>query len=293
MKKVYSILVAYNPDLDDLYLSVEKLLKQTDIVVISNNSNFNLNFENVERIKVFNFGENLGIAAAQSIGMKWAFEHGADFIIQMDQDSVLDDLTVPRLIDSYAELTGKGYNIGVIGPRHFDKVNNQFDESRLVKGILIPDTNCEIVNATISSASLISKSAYQVAGLMEDSLFIDLVDWEYCWRLKKLGFLTVRNNDIFLGHRVGNGNKKIIGKIDARMPSPVRHYYHTRNMIHMLFRNYVPLKFKISNIVKLIMKLFIYPFAFEDGKERFSYLVKGVWHGFNGKFGRIDKTYKS
>lgn len=77
------------------------------------------------------------------------------------------------------------------------------------------------------------------------------------------------------------------------MPSPVRHYYHTRNMIHMLFRNYVPLKFKISNIVKLIMKLFIYPFAFEDGKERFSYLVKGVWHGFNGKFGRIDKTYKS
>nr|MBO8918834.1 hypothetical protein [Proteus mirabilis] len=54
---------------------------------------------------------------------------------------------------------------------------------------------------------------------MDNGLFIDSVDWEYCWRLKSLGFVTIRVNNILLGHQVGNGKKKIIGKFDARVPS--------------------------------------------------------------------------
>ena len=80
MKKIYSILVAYNPDLEELNQAVERLKKQTGIVIVCNNSDYDVEFEG-EQVKVFNFGENLGIAKAQSIGMKWAFENGADFIL--------------------------------------------------------------------------------------------------------------------------------------------------------------------------------------------------------------------
>jgi rhamnosyltransferase len=41
---------------------------------------------------------------------------------------------------------------------------------------------------------------------------------------KNQRFITVRDNDVLLGHRVGDGKRKIIGKIDVRIPSPIRHY---------------------------------------------------------------------
>jgi len=289
MKKIYSILVAYNPDLEELNQAIERLKLQTNIVIVCNNSDYNVKFDD-KQIKVFNFGENLGIAKAQSIGMKWAFENGADFILQMDQDSILEDKTVERLVRSYDKLISKGYKVGVIGPRHYDKVTNEVDEARIIKGDTIEGTNYTVIHATLSSASLIPKVAYETVGGMEDGLFIDAVDYEYCWRLKTKGFLTIRDNDILLGHRVGNGKKQILGKIDARIPSPIRHYYHIRNLFLLLFRGYVPLYWKLSNLAKLVIKLVIYPFIFEDGKIRFKYMIKGIRDGILQKYGRIDNT---
>ena len=121
-------------------------------------------------------------------------------------------------------------------------------------------------------------------------MFIDSVDWEYCWRLKKQGWLTVRDNDVLLGHRVGNGKKKILGKLDARIPSPIRHYYHIRNLFLLFPRGYVPLYWKLSNLSKLVIKLVLYPFIFDDGKIRLKYMLKGVKDGILRKYGRIDKA---
>jgi rhamnosyltransferase len=45
--------------------------------------------------------------------MDWAFSNGTDFIIQMDQDSILEKGTVIKLLKSYQLLTNKGYKIGV------------------------------------------------------------------------------------------------------------------------------------------------------------------------------------
>lgn len=289
-KNVYAILVAYNPDSSELQLAVDNLLSQTDFVVVCNNSDYDVTLHSADRIRVFNFRENLGIAEAQSIGMKWAFENGADFILQMDQDSLLQEHTVTKLMDRYFELTKVGYTIGVIGPRHYDKITKEVDEGRLIKGNNIPGHNCHIIHATISSASLIPLSAYEAAGSMDDGLFIDSVDWEYCWRLKKLGFITVRDNDVLLGHRVGEGKQKLIGSIDARIPSPIRHYYHTRNLFLLFPRAYVPIYWKLSNLFKLFIKLFVYPFAFKDGKVRFKYIVCGIKDGLLGRYGRIDNA---
>ncbi len=287
MKKIYSILVAYNPEGNELDLAVERVKAQADIVIVCNNSEYDVKFDD-EKVKVFNFRDNLGIAAAQSIGMKWAFENGADFILQMDQDSILEEGTVVGLLKSYDELLRMHYKVGVIGPRHYDKITNEVDEARLIKGNIIENTHYTIINATISSASLIPKIAYETVGGMEDGLFIDAVDFEYCWRLKTKGFLTVRDNDILLGHRVGDGKKQIVGKIDARVPSPIRHYYHIRNLFLLIPRGYVPLYWKLSNLGKLAIKLVIYPFIFDDGKVRFSYMVRGIKDGLLRKYGRID-----
>lgn len=286
--KIYGILVAYNPTHDEVFDAVSRLEKQCDLVIVVNNSDNGKILNRMPQHKLINPGENLGIAKAQSIAMEWAFTNGADFVIQMDQDSILEENTVCNLLEAYELAVSKGINVGVIGPRHYDKVTNELDIPRLITGNSVPGTNFEIVNATISSASIIPKIAFEKAGGMEDGLFIDSVDWEYCWRLKSLGFLTIRVNDVLLGHRVGDGKKSILGNLEVRVPSPIRHYYHTRNLILLTSRNYVPLYWKFSNYIRLILKLLFYPFIFEDGMVRWRFIIKGIRDGFLGKYGRID-----
>lgn len=285
---IYSILVVFNPSDSEAILAIENLKEQSDLVVVCNNSDNGYVIPELDRVKAFNFNENLGIAKAQSIGMKWAFDNGAEFIFQMDQDSVLGADTVSKLVDRYRDMSDKGYKIGVIGPRHFDKVTNEVDEGRIVKGKNINGSECEIIHATISSASLIPKEAFNAVGAMDDGLFIDAVDWEYCWRLKKNGFITLRCNDILLGHRVGNGIKHLFGPVNVRVPNPIRHYYHTRNLFLLSRRSYVPLYWKISNYAKLVFKLTVYPFVFNDGWTRFKYICLGIRDGLIGRYGRID-----
>ncbi|MDF0533020.1 glycosyltransferase family 2 protein [Shewanella sp. A32] len=285
---IFSILVVYNTNLDEVTLAIDSLKSQTDLVVICNNSDNGFVIPETEKTKVFNFNENLGIAEAQSIGMSWAFTNGAEFIVQMDQDSLLPPNTISLLLERYNQLTALGFNIGVIGPRHYDKVTNEVDEGRIIKGKAIENTNSEIIHATISSASLIPKKAFDTVGRMDDGLFIDSVDWEYCWRLKNSGFITIRCNDLLLGHRVGNGVKKIFGPVNVRVPSPIRHYYHTRNLFLLSSRSYVPFYWKFSNYLKLLFKITVYPFAFDDGMLRLKFILKGIYDGLLGRVGRID-----
>lgn len=286
MRSVYSVVVAYNPVLEDLKETIKILENQTNMVILCNNSEDDIYFDEFKNLKVFNFGENKGIAYAQAIGMDWAFTNGAELILQLDQDSILLDGTVSSLLQSYDELSAKGYKVGAIGPRHFDKVTDEVDTKRLSKGEYIEGTTCERVPHTLSSACLIPKEAFLVAGNMETELFIDLVDWEYCWRLKKYGFDTFRDNDVLLPHRVGDGCQKIIGSINARNPAPIRHYYHTRNLLLMIRRTYVPTSFKLKEIIKLICKLALYRFIFKDGESRINYIVAGIKDGVAGITGK-------
>lgn len=284
MKKIYSILVTYNPDLADLNQAVERLKKQTDIVIVCNNSEYDVKFED-DCIKVFNFSENLGIAKAQSIGMKWAFENEADFILQMDQDSIPSDDLVEKLLKCYENLIIKGYKVGLVGPQDYDKDTKELNKARLKKGIFIQDTNYIILEQTLSSGSLIPKYVYDIVGGMDDELFIDAVDSEYCWRIRKNGFLIIKNNDALLAHKLGDGKKKILGFLQVGVPSPIRHYYQIRNTLLLARRDYVPIYWKYSMLVKIVFKLFVYPFALTKGFERFKYIVKGIKDGVIGKRG--------
>lgn len=287
MKKIYSIIVAYNPEGNELALAVERLKAQTDMVIVCNNSDYDVKFDD-KKVKVFNFRDNLGIAAAQSIGMKWAFEKGADFILQMDQDSVPDEKLVDNLLKCHIELTRRGYKVGLVGPQDFDKDTKELNKARLKKGKYIEDTNYVSLEQTLSSGSLISKKVYELVGGMDDGLFIDAVDSEYCWRIRNNGFLVIKNNDALLAHKLGEGKKKILGFLYVGVPSPIRHYYQVRNTLLLFRRAYVPSYWKYSGLVKIIFKLLVYPFTLERGYERFNYIIKGIRDGILNKSGEIS-----
>lgn len=289
MINVVTVLVAYNPDEMLLVESVNNLLQQTQSVIICNNSTSHLDnnlFFSPERVFVKNIGENIGIAAAQSLGMRFAFDRlNADFILQMDQDSLAKPDMVEHLLASYTELKNLNFNVGLVGAQDFDRYTNEINKARLKKGKpIIHDFNLE-VSCTLSSGSLIPKEAYAVVGGMADELFIDAVDHEYCWRLQRSGFIVVRNTKALLGHRLGDGKFKILNVLSVGMPSPFRHYYAVRNAFVLMRRSYVPLYWKISSLAKILFKWVVYPIFLPDGKKRMKYITQGVCDGLRNRTG--------
>ncbi len=289
MKKIYSILVSYNPDIEELNQAVCRLKIQTDIVVVCNNSDYDIKFEDEQEVKIFNFGENLGIAKAQSIGMKWAFENGADFILQMDQDSIPHGDLVKRLLECYEELTNSGCKIGLVGSQDYDKDSLKESKPKIDRGNSLKNINYIKINQVISSGTLISKECYDLVGEMDNDLFIDAVDYEYCWRARKQGFLVIKNIEAKIAHKFGNGIKKVLG-ITMIVPSPIRHYYQYRNLILLINRNYVSNYWKITNLLKQFLKFIFLPFILDKKKERFSYMIKGIKDGILRKKGKIDNA---
>ncbi len=286
MKKIYSILVAYNPDIEELNQAVCRLKKQTDIVIVCNNSDYDVKFED-EQVKVFNFGENLGIARAQSVGMQWAFENGADFVLQMDQDSIPNDNLVEKLLECYNDLIMKNYKVGLVCSQNFDKDSLVVSKPRINKGIFLENEKYIQINQVISSGTLIPKKTYEIVGGMDDDLFIDAVDYEFCWRVINQKFIVVKNLEAQIAHKFGEGTKKVFG-IEMIVPSPIRHYYQYRNLLLLINRKYVPFYWKSTNFIKQFLKLICLPFIFNRRRERFFYMYKGIKAGILRRKGRID-----
>jgi rhamnosyltransferase len=283
---VYSIIVTYRPIMEDLYQQIEALKLQTDYVVVCNNSSYDIGFED-DKVIFFNFRDNLGIAKAQSIGMKWAFKNGANFVLQMDQDSVPDNELVLNLLSSYSELTAQGYKIGLVGSQDYDKDTGVMSKAIIDKSKKIENTNSFIVSNVLSSGSLIPQKIYSLIGGMDDSLFIDIVDFEYCWRVIDNDYLVVKNKDALLGHKLGFGSVKIFLFFTINIGESFRHYYQYRNILTMMNRGYVPLSWKITQLIKLIFKIIIYPIGLKDGKDRFRYMRMGIKDYLGGKKGCI------
>ncbi|GKV76994.1 dTDP-rhamnosyl transferase RfbF [Pectobacterium carotovorum subsp. carotovorum] len=290
--KIYSVVVTFSPDLEQLKKLLVQLEKKTDYLILCNNSDDELPravYLDIKNVNVLDFKKNVGIAKAQSIGMQWAFSHGADFVLQMDQDSVPDEDMVEELLICYRELSENNIKVGLVGSQDFDKYTGEKNKARVRKGNPILKDEYVDVSCTLSSGSLIPKLAYDVVGGMYDELFIDAVDHEYCWRLKKHGFKVIRNKRALLGHRLGDGKYRLLPGVHVGLPSPFRHYYAVRNIFILLRHSYVPLYWKVSSLCKLMLKLLLYPILMPNGKERLYFISKGIKDGILNKTGKFQK----
>lgn len=288
MNKITAILVTYNPDLALLNQIVEKLQSQGCSIVIVNNSAEILT-DIDSNVTVINFGENKGIAFAQTTGMAWAFgENESDFVLQMDQDSLPADNLVATLLSAWNSLERLGLKAGLIGSQDIDRDTLVYSEAKFNKGRRISGTEFFEVNEVLSSGSLIPKSTFELVGGPDSKLFIDLVDFEYCWRIADFGLLVVKNPQSHIYHKLGEGQVKILGFVHVGLPKPFRHYYSVRNTVYLILFGKAPVFWKASNTFKVLFKLFIYPITLPQGKARLKFIWKGFRDGIFKRFQIIN-----
>ncbi len=278
--KTGCIIVLYHPDLGILSQLLSAVCKQVDYIFISDNSKkeVDFDFETYLNIKYhFNAG-NKGIAFAQNTGIKYFESLNIDFILFLDQDSIPPDNLIPQLYVKYTELTASGYQVGGIGPRPFNRAEKKEYKGIIKKGNKITSSITE-VRQLISSASFIPMNNFKKVGYMDDSLFIDGVDHEWCWRAKQkegLRFFIIEN--VFLSHQLGEGDRFFIIRKVA-IPTPFRTYYQFRNYFRLIRKDYVPMYWKITNGLKYFIKYFYFSIFLSPQREYFSYINKGIKDG--------------
>lgn len=296
MNKICAVIVAYYPD-ETLFTSVLDSIKpQVDNVVIVNNSEIITGQEWLEEsssdgVFLINLNANAGLGAAHNIGIQWAFDHEANFVLIMDQDSIAGDRMVELQLAAFLDIENKGEKVAVVGPwLNNDDHLASFHFAGLIRGGVfkrIAKSNSPIeVDVLISSGSLISQCALNDIGRMNEALFIDNIDIDWCFRAGYLGYAKFVHPDAVMVHSLGDSSLEFnfFRKIRFAIHKPIRQYYSTRNRVWLYFQAYTPLQWIFKDVGRLIGKLMVSVFFFPNKVQNFQMIMRGLKDGLTKSF---------
>jgi rhamnosyltransferase len=285
--KVVIILTTFNPVISNLRVNLNSYVNQAfEVIICDNSDDLTIQSEILKLSKEFStldvltFGKNLGIAQAQNLGVKRAMSKGVDYFIELDQDTFLDTGYVNEIQQSFLNLKQVDSNAFGVGPVAINKKDNEVYHSRK-KG-----RGTVAVDYTLSSGFIFDSISFLTVGGKDESLFIDLVDWDWCMKAKNKGRKTYVDSNVTIKHMLGDGHFKILfWKIG--IPSPFRHYYQYRNQLLLVRREYVPIAWKAKRLAISIGKVFLYVLFFDKKSERVKYIFDGIKDGLQGRSGKM------
>lgn len=257
MCKVAAIIVSYNPD-SNLFDSINLLLNQVEKVIIVDNGSKEkyvkyIKSINEDKIEIILNKENLGIATALNIGVRKALKNGYEWILTMDQDSKASPDMVKKMFNVYNSINREERkDILSIFPNFVDERIQSIEENSNMNSY-------EYVDADITSGNLLRKEVFEKVGFFDDSLFIDLVDTDFCMRLNEKGIKMIKIRDAVLYHSLGESKtiKGILGSFNTSNHSALRRYYMTRNRFY-IWEKYKGLNsFTLNRDKKLFKKEFV------------------------------------
>ena len=289
-----AVVIFYNPDATCIERA-NRLAEAMHCVVIDNTPSVRT-IDEVglsSAIEYVSNGENVGIAKAINQGVQVLIDAGFDIAILFDQDSeppapLLTE--VPALI---ARANESGERVALAGPAYEDlrlggvapfvRFRPWKLERVAPKGIDLID-----VDFLITSGSCINLRFWSDIGSMDDALFIDFVDLEWCVRAKRGGYRIIGVPWITMRHELGGEPVHIFGRAYP-MHGPLRHYYLFRNAIVLIRRSYMPWSWRTTEMVKLPVRLLIYGlFPTERGKH-WRMAMQGLCDGWRGRLGPYDR----
>lgn len=280
-KVVYAVIVTYNPEMDLLNKQFSSLIDQVDgLVYVDNKSKEECLklLPSQPNIHLVYNDSNLGLAKAQNQGIKLAKEHGATHVLLMDQDSLASEHMVEYLLAAESKYLDKNIRVGLVGPLIRDVLSNppKVAGALVFKGLsfnrIAPDKETMEVSYCIASGSLIAVETFTAVGLMDERLFIDSLDLEWCFRAKAKGYEILLEPNAVLDHQLGNGeDHKILSH------SPIREYYICRNSMIIAKYRHIPLGYRIRKFIFTPLRVFSamvggHTAHFESG-------LKGFWDG--------------
>lgn len=285
-----ALVTVYYPN-EDVEKNVKQLLLQFDKVFICDNTPTyvsKIDFTNIsDKIEYIYFNKNNGLSIAFNyvLNNKDYIINDDDFIFFFDQDSYIKDCHVDLLIKEYLYLEEGGLDIGALGPCYFNTSSGVVEMPK--KKILLNNHSYKVSSLITSSLCCKFANLKQI-GFWNESIFLDMADWDLSWRFIKAGKLCVLSDVVIMNHTLGIGEKKIFGFLRLRQGSPIREYYQTRDCLYLLNKKYVPIKYKIRFILMLTVRPIVHIIFLDDKLKRLKYICRGVVDFCKNKKGAFE-----
>lgn len=292
--RIWAVVVTYNPSPTDLCALLSALVAQVERVILVDNASASdihglAASIRSDKIELIALKENLGLSAAQNIGLRKAQSGGVEFAILFDQDSIPESRMVEILLGNLRRLQSDGKRVAAVGPDFLAVGGYPF---RRFQGIAIERCPCmpgkEImsVDFLISSGCLISMKALAEIGVMNESLFIEYIDVDWGLRAKLAGFELFGVCSARMKHSIGDHSMSALGRV-APVHTPLRHYYQFRNAVWLCRQSNIPVRWRIAVALNAGIKFAFFVLMVPPRFQRLKMIMLGVKHGIAGRLGKL------
>jgi rhamnosyltransferase len=288
-KNICAVFVTFHPD-DGLASRVERIARQVETVVIVDNHSGEPSAHQLRDLcstvgaSLIENTANHGIATALNQAALWAKQRGYEWLLTLDQDTVVADDMVAALMGVY-ETFPEQEMLAIIGSNYKDaKSGTLFVPSRLDNHYSWQETK-----TVITSGSLCSLAVYSVIGPFREDFFIDCVDFEYCLRARSRGFRIVLALKPLMEHSIGATSiHRLPWKTTGTSNHPpLRRYYMARNHLTLL-REYVFTEpaWVCSSLYSFLKSTILMCLFEEEKMPKLKYSATGVVEGLFSTFTR-------
>lgn len=284
MNDVYVILVNYNGynDTIECIKSIKENNEIVKIIVVDNNSTDNsvAKLKKIENITLIESKENLGFAKGNNLGIKYAIDNKAKYIMLLNNDTEIKNNTISILKDKLIH----DDSLGIVGSRIMyynnpNLINYCGGHINWLKAISVHERYKEEVKEELAKffytdfitgcCMMIKKEVFDTVGLLPEEYFMYFEDVDFCVKVSEAGYkLGICTESVVL-HKVSAAS----GGED----SPFSIEWMTRN--RLIFMNkykkktkgiYTVLFFYISRLIKLLS------YKVTGKIELFNAITKGI-----------------
>jgi rhamnosyltransferase len=299
--RVAAVIVTFHPAGDALSALLRRLEGHTDATVVIDNTPIKGLLQKMivasTPVELIENESNVGLAAAQNQGIRWALERDFTHILLLDQDSLPEPGCIAQLCKAARNLEMSGISVGAVGPRIVDaRTGRSYSFKKFSMGgsshqYCSSDSDVVEADFLIASGTLIPIESLQVTGLMDAELFIDRIDIDWCLRSVAAGRKVYGICGARMRHQPGDRSARIwIGRwTETAVHSPERTYYMIRNSILLYRRPYAPLRWIVKDVVWLLGVVLITCAIAPARLRRLGLVFKGIVHGLQSVRGPLGE----
>ncbi|MGH8118398.1 MAG: glycosyltransferase family 2 protein [Rhodanobacteraceae bacterium] len=291
---VCAVVVTHRPDALLLAPLLDALVAQAESVVVVDNATPGTAVRDLcaarPSVELLSLPENLGLATALNAGVTRARATPAiTHVLLMDQDSEPEPGMLAVLKAALDRLSRRA-RVAAVGPRFRDPredadapfVRIRFPFNRQLQ--CTGDCDEVACDFLITSGSLIPLAVLDAVGGMDDGLFIDNVDLEWCFRALGKGYALFGICGARMRHHHGDERQHVPGAPRGIIVHPPRRlFYMMRNRVLLYRRAYTPRRWIAQDVPRLLAKLLMFALLVPPRATNLRCMLAGLRAGIAGR----------
>jgi len=262
--KVFIVILNYNGK-DVIKKCLSSVFKinypNFEVVIVDNNStdeSFEIAKSNFSKANFIRNEENLGFASGNNIGIRFALERMAEYVLILNNDTEVE----PDFLEKLIEVGEKEEKAGILGPVIFNGGNKQVWFSKgIISWMTMKSEHSQKIETKdyyesdyiTGCAMLVKANVFKEIGLFDEDFFLYWEDADFSLRARRTGFKNLVVTASWVYH-YEKSEKSIKNKVYWLVMSGLIFFKKNTPVFLKPWVNFYLFMRKVKNITKIVCK---------------------------------------